>query len=77
MSDKPYDREQLSHDQLEALTAYAAENGRTWKDKLRTDWMYARARVWRGDNDYSAELQQVRNVFGPMWLNRFRLPPHH
>jgi hypothetical protein len=56
--------------QLAALIAYARANGRTWKSKLSVDWSYARARV---DGEISAELQQVRNEFGPSWLRRFRL----
>ena len=46
-------------EQWEALKAYAAEHGRTWKSKLLDDWTYART---------SGPLQQVRNTFGPRWL---------
>lgn len=52
-------------EQLAALSAYAAEHGRTWKSQLNDDWMNGRA---------SGPLQQVRNQFGPSWLVRFRLP---
>lgn len=52
-------------EQIAALQAYAAKNGRTWKDKLMTDWMNGRAQ---------GSLQQVRNDFGPSWLARYKLP---
>lgn len=55
----------LTPEQLEALTAYAAEHGRTWKDSLRTDWYYARR---------PGALQQIRNEFGPTWLMTFKFP---
>ena len=60
MPDKP----RLSAEQLAALSAYAAENGRTWKSKLNHAWM-------NGQTD--SMLQQIRNQFGPSWLVRFRL----
>lgn len=50
--------------QIEALKAYAAKNGRTWKSKLLNDWMTGRS---------SGELQHVRNCFGPTWLTKFKL----
>lgn len=57
--------------QLAAIQQYAAENGRTWKDSLRTDWMSARAQI---NGESSPELQQVRNNFGPAWLATYKLP---
>lgn len=69
----------LTDRQLAALRAYAAENGRNWKEKLRTDWLFSRARVLRTrdplNDEYRAPLQQVRNTFGPAWLNTFQFPP--
>ena len=50
-------------EQLEALEAYAAKNGRTWKQALMNDWMHGRTQ---------GPLQQVRNTFGPSWLKRFQ-----
>lgn len=52
--------------QMEALRAYAKAWGtRTWKSALLDDWSTASARV---NGEISAELQQVRNSFGPTWL---------
>jgi hypothetical protein len=59
--------------QLEALTLFAAANGRNWKSALRTLWengAYERAVLGGAD---SAALQQIRNTFGPTWLTRFSL----
>lgn len=58
-------------EQLHAIVAYAKENGRNWKANLRADWMRAAARI---DGRPSGLLQQVRNQFGPSWLNTFQLP---
>jgi hypothetical protein len=64
----------LTSAQRAALLAYAAENGRSWKSKLNADWQFARARVYsRAEEDYRAELQQVRNQFGPGWLHKVTL----
>lgn len=61
----------LTRAQCEALIAYAAENGRTWKSKLAADWQFSRARCIRvAHSEYRAELQQVRNALGPRWLHR-------
>lgn len=48
-------------EQVAALKAYAAKNGRTWKSKLLADWMGARI-------SEGAILRSVRNDFGPTWL---------
>jgi hypothetical protein len=55
----------LTMEQLAALKAYAAENGHAWKSALRVDWMTGK--------NMTPELQQIRNHFGPIWLQRFRL----
>ena len=54
-----------SPEQLQALIAYAAANGRGWKTKLQADWAKCRG---------SAALIQLRNQCGPKWLTSFRLP---
>ncbi len=48
-----------------ALQAYARENGRTWKAKLRADWQDAQAQ-----RTISPELQQARTIIGPSGLSR-------
>ena len=53
-------------EQWEALKAYAAEHGRTWKAALREDWMDACQNI--SDPNQQALLQQLRNTFGPRWL---------
>jgi hypothetical protein len=54
----------LRPDQMAALSAYAAEHGRTWKAQLRDDWMNSRT---------TGALQELRNTHGPSWLSSFRL----
>lgn len=56
-------------EQVEALKAYAAYHGRNWKSQLHADWMKAGS-AW--DGPYYL-LQQVRNSFGPTWLNNMSL----
>ncbi len=55
----------LTVNQLEELRAYAKKYGRCWKSSLRADWESGRNMI--------AELQQIRNAFGPRWLKSFRL----
>lgn len=57
-------------EQLAALQAFAANNGRYWKRLLRHAWETGDYQV----EDDSASLQQVRNTLGPSWLVRFKLP---
>jgi hypothetical protein len=66
-------KRKLTDKQRAALLAYASENGRRWKQNLSIDWSFARARISADRGDVSAELQQVRNIFGPTWLNRTSL----
>jgi hypothetical protein len=54
----------LSNAMRAALEAYANSHGRTWKSQLLDDWMTGRS---------EGELQQVRNIFGPRWLQRYKL----
>lgn len=55
----------LTPEQLAALQAYADSHGRTWKAQLNYEWMSGTA---------TGALQQIRNIFGPTWLVRFKLP---
>lgn len=48
-------------EQIEALKAYASENGRYWKAALLLDWSCDRT---------SGALQELRNTLGPSWLLR-------
>lgn len=59
------DVKDLSPEQVADLQAYAAKHGRTWKAKLRDEWMRASA---------SPTLHHLRNTHGPSWLDSFRLP---
>lgn len=55
----------LRNELLQALVTYAAQNGRRWKIRLAGEWERATA---------SPALMEVRNAFGPSWLQGFRLP---
>lgn len=57
----------LDADQLTALELFAERHGRCWKERLRYCWETGN---W-GGTVRVAELQQVRNTFGPSWLVRF------
>lgn len=52
----------------DALAAYAAKHGRTWKATLREAWM------GRAPHDDTGVLRELRNTHGPEWLKSFRLP---
>lgn len=56
----------LTTEQRAAVRAYAAENGRSWKEKLCGDWLRSAARV---NGQHSPILQGLRNTAGPSWLN--------
>ncbi|KQW59206.1 hypothetical protein ASD03_37010 [Ensifer sp. Root127] len=60
----------LTPEEHATLQAYALENGRRWKSKLREDWMNART---------TGILQVLRNSHGPSWLVSYsqtkRSPP--
>jgi hypothetical protein len=58
-------------EQLAALRAFAARNGRTWKRKLLDAWMTGRVDLEGPD---AGHLRRIRNDFGPTWLASFRLP---
>ena len=64
----------LTDNELSALRAFAAEFGRTWKERLSFDyWPRARIYVTR-DGRECYELHRLRNDLGPQWLARFKLP---
>ncbi len=50
--------------QVAALRAYAHDHGRSWKARLRVEWVNATAEPL---------LHQLRNTHGPRWLERFDL----
>ncbi|MGX9944939.1 hypothetical protein ACTG4Q_20975 [Bradyrhizobium denitrificans] len=58
----------LTPEDIEALKAYAAEKGRSWKQHLAQDWMLGRAVGDRG-----VILYRLRNRLGPSWLVNYRL----
>jgi hypothetical protein len=65
---------ELTTEQLEAITKFAAVHGRSWKSELRRRWeggSYFYGVLGGAD---PAALQQIRNDFGPSWLVRFKLP---
>ena len=59
-------------DQLAAVKAFAGKYGRNWKAALRFSWETGNYPFAPMANE-SALLQQLRNQFGPRWLNAFRL----
>lgn len=66
-AERERNRRYLNDEEREALHAYARENGRTWKAKLRQSW----------ENGTATEaLQRLRNAsyFGPSGLQKFKLP---
>lgn len=56
--------QQPTTEQWEALKAYAAEHGRTWKYQLWQEWQ---------EGTDSGLLRQVRNQFGPRWLRLVKM----
>lgn len=58
-----------SHEQLEALRAFAKKHGRYWKRKLGLLWATG-ADVAESGGPY---LRQLRNIYGPEWLAKFKL----
>ena len=63
----------LTAGELEAVQLFAAEFGRTWKERLAMDYWYnARIYVTRGGRECS-ELHVLRNQLGPRWLAQFKL----
>jgi hypothetical protein len=64
-----YKVNQLSAQQLAALSRFACRHGRQWKSKLNQSWMDG----CYGNPEDAGWLQQVRNQFGPSWLVKFNL----
>jgi hypothetical protein len=60
---------QPNPEQLQALRAFAASNGRTWKAKLNAAWCNGTDT----SNTNGALLRQIRNAFGPQWLITFNI----
>lgn len=65
----------ISENEAIAACIAAAQTltGRNWKQTVRLAWetgQYDRL----GLSDLAGALQRTRNVFGPSWLNRLRLP---
>ena len=57
--------------QLGAVLAFQAAHGEEWKDKLSASWGHGN---YRGvDQSQAALLQQVRNQFGPEWLEAVKI----
>lgn len=67
---KPSSLSDLTPEQAQALQDYATWAGPDWKDRLYTDWMRAGS-DWPGPYNL---LHQIRNNFGPSWLNALELP---
>jgi hypothetical protein len=56
-------------ERVSAIRQWAKLHGRTWKSKLRDAWISGDY----GDFEESNLLQQIRNAYGPSWLDRFKL----
>jgi hypothetical protein len=57
--------------QLGAVLAFQTAHGNEWKDKLSASWGHGN---YRGvDANQAALLQQVRNQFGPEWLEAVKV----
>lgn len=67
--------EDLTLEQQGALTAFAAKHGHHWKDTLLTCWLKAGCPGMTPGQ--WAPLQQIRNQFGPAWLEKLNyvIPP--
>jgi hypothetical protein len=65
-----YFTEELGPEHHAALHRYATKHGRTWKNKLNTDWEKGHT---HGDD--TAALRQVRNNIGPSGLMKYKLDP--
>ena len=67
----PLKYQQPSREQARALVHFANTEGREWKRKLGDCWVLA---DYTGTpQDIAALLQQVRNHFGPSWLDKASL----
>lgn len=59
----------LSLLQLEAIRVFRTLKGRSWKAELNSCW--SRASYPGLGAQHAAVLQQIRNEFGPEWLQKF------
>lgn len=69
--------------ELEALQAFAKQEGRKWKAILNEVYWY-NARLWRSDKhpatltdnekQFGSILHGLRNSHGPSWLMEFKIP---
>jgi hypothetical protein len=62
---------QTEQQALDTLRAVKSALGRNYKSAIRQAWMTG---DYRGQllQDWSSQLQQIRNSFGPSWLVRAR-----
>lgn len=61
--------DQPTAEQLDAVQAFAKKYGPSWKYKLQGAWLSG-----RDANEPNGHLlRQVRNNFGPRWLEKFKL----
>lgn len=58
-----------NEDQLSAIKTFAEKHGRNWKEVLRAKW----ANGTDANEQNGHLLRQVRNQFGPVWLNEFTI----
>lgn len=64
----------LSTEEHIAVTNFAAEYGREWKEYLKAAWLsYAYKGRHMGGAD-TGTLRMIRNTRGHSWLEKYRLP---
>lgn len=56
----------LTPEQAQALDVFKEKHGDKWKDKLSDCWMSAG--YPNIPDEHAAQLQRIRNQFGPSWL---------
>ena len=61
---------ELTPEEVEALTLFAALHGRVWKQKLRDWWMKGPVVT----NEQERLVYSLRNSHGPTWLGNYKLP---
>lgn len=59
---------QPNEEQLDALDSFAENKGAQWKSKLRDAWMDGTDSSFKDGH----LLRQVRNQFGPKWLETYQ-----
>jgi len=59
----------LSGEQVGCLINFIKRNGKNWKNKLLSYWMVAGGNYMVNYPNEYPYLQQIRNQFGPTWLN--------